>query len=223
MAVLKKHQRTTYTPIDNQALRDEALSWKATGLLAYLLSLPDDWKINVTDLANRKTDGRTATSSAMGELEDGGYVARTKVRDDSGRFHTTVHCAESPDLLREIVDQPMLDLPTSEKPTVGEPATTKEPSGTTQNEITTSSSNGFDAFNLDRARAWVAERRRQKLPVKNDEGLARVKAKESLFVARSKEIYAHRDCSVCGGTGTTTLYPQAGGSVDVPCDAEVTA
>lgn len=141
MAVLKKHQRQTYTIIDNTALRDDTLSWRATGLLAYLLGLPDDWSINTTDLSRRKTDGRTSTASAMTELEDAGYIIRKKERDNAGRYRTVVHCAESPEMLADLADQPTLgfpqrstrdgqpdaDTPTAGKPTDGNPATTKEP------------------------------------------------------------------------------------------------
>lgn len=132
MAVLKKHQRHRYAVIDHSALRNEDLSWRATGLLCYLLSLPDEWRVNVADLSNRKTDGRTSTASAMSELEDAGYVVRRKVRDDGGKFHTTVHVAESPELLEtainasELVDQPTLGLPTSVEPIDGLPDTKKE-------------------------------------------------------------------------------------------------
>ncbi len=126
MAVLKKHHRRNFTVVDNNALRDTALSWKATGLLAYLLGLPDDWRVNVSDLTNRKTDGRSSTMTAMVELEDVGYVRRVKIQDQRGRWTTFIHVAESPELLGEIADQPMLDLPISEEPTVGESHTTKE-------------------------------------------------------------------------------------------------
>ncbi len=32
-----------YVVIDKTALNDDRLSWKAKGVLCYLLSLPDDW------------------------------------------------------------------------------------------------------------------------------------------------------------------------------------
>lgn len=131
MAVLKRHQRATYTVIDNGALRDETLSWRATGLLAYLLSLPDDWTINTAHLARQKTDGRTSTRSAMSELEAAGYVARRKERQPNGQLTTIVHCAETPQILAEAVGSPTPGKPTSGtptpvKPTDGNQPTTKE-------------------------------------------------------------------------------------------------
>jgi hypothetical protein len=61
------------------------MSWKATGLYAYLCSLPGDWEINVEDLKNRKTDGRDSTRAALNELRELGFIAEEKVRS-GGRF-----------------------------------------------------------------------------------------------------------------------------------------
>jgi hypothetical protein len=101
MAVLHKHQRQTYTVIDNQALRDEALSLRAKGLLAYLLSLPENWRINATDLSRRSTDGVQAIRSTMRELEAAGYMVYVKTQDAAGQWATTIHVAETPEILAE--------------------------------------------------------------------------------------------------------------------------
>ena len=95
MPILHKHQRQTYTIVDNQALRDTSLSWRATGMLAYLLSLPDDWNVNIEDLTRRKSDGRTAARSTMQELKDFGYVVLKETRDEKGRFHKDIHVYET--------------------------------------------------------------------------------------------------------------------------------
>ena len=76
-----------FTILDNTGLRDPNISWKAKGLLAYLLHLPDDWQVYLSDLQNRSTDGRDSTNSAIKELEKNGYIEKTKNRDEkSGRF-----------------------------------------------------------------------------------------------------------------------------------------
>lgn len=91
MMIIKRHLSTNYTVIDNVALQDRGLSWQATGMLAYLLSLPTDWKVNLTDLARRKTDGRTATENTFRELRAAGYVKIAKVRTPGGRLSTICH------------------------------------------------------------------------------------------------------------------------------------
>lgn len=164
MAVLKHHRRISYTVVDNAAVRDADLSWKATGLLVYLLGMPDGWRVNLTDLTNRKSDGRTAVESGLAELESAGYVVRRRIRDSRGRLRTQIDVAESPELLTEALEQPTLpiagfpesdnqqktpaenagfttagfpesDKPTTEKPTVGKPATNKETEGSTTSDL----------------------------------------------------------------------------------------
>ena len=83
ITVVKK--TNNFTIVDNHFIRDENLSWKARGLLVYLLHLPDDWQIYLEDLKNRATDGRDSTISGIKELMKKGYIKRTRKRE-KGRF-----------------------------------------------------------------------------------------------------------------------------------------
>jgi len=47
-----------YTVISNVFLKDKSLSLKGKGLLAYLLSLPNDWSVYATELATRRVKGK---------------------------------------------------------------------------------------------------------------------------------------------------------------------
>ena len=78
--VVKK--KTDYTVISNVFLRDEKLSLKSKGLLAYVLSLPNDWVLYVTELSNHHKDGTSAIYSAFKELIEHGYVRRKRERID---------------------------------------------------------------------------------------------------------------------------------------------
>lgn len=75
-----------YVMIDKTCLQDERLSWKAKGLLCYLLSLPDDWKIYIDELKNHASDGRDGTATALRELITFGYCIRERARDEKGKF-----------------------------------------------------------------------------------------------------------------------------------------
>jgi hypothetical protein len=87
MATIKRAKRDTpFVIIDKTALQDNRLSWKAKGLLAYLLSLPDDWKVYVKELSKHATDGRDATNTAIKELIKVGYITRERVRGEDGQF-----------------------------------------------------------------------------------------------------------------------------------------
>jgi hypothetical protein len=79
-----------FTIISNSALRDERLSWKARGLLAYLLSMETGWETSVRRLATVAPDGKSAVETALAELEAAGYLERRQVRgEDAGRFGGT--------------------------------------------------------------------------------------------------------------------------------------
>ncbi len=60
--------------IRRDAAADSRLSWKARGLLAYLLSLPDGWDIAVRDLVHRGPDGRDAVYTVLHGLKACGYL-----------------------------------------------------------------------------------------------------------------------------------------------------
>jgi len=75
-----------FTAVNNDFIRDEKLSWKAKGIIIYLMSLPDDWKIYLSELANHAKDGRDSTNNGIKELIENGYCKRTEVRDSNGTF-----------------------------------------------------------------------------------------------------------------------------------------
>lgn len=55
-------------------LKDARISLKAKGLMAYLLALPEDWKIYVTQLTDTLPEGKAAIYAAMKELKSAGYL-----------------------------------------------------------------------------------------------------------------------------------------------------
>jgi hypothetical protein len=84
--IIKRGKTADYTIISNTATRDSRLSWKAKGLLAYIMGLPEDWKINIADLATKSKDGRDATAKALNELIEMGYAVRKRLIGENGRF-----------------------------------------------------------------------------------------------------------------------------------------
>lgn len=92
-----KKRSNPFVQIDKGILSDENLSWKAKGILAYLLSKPDGWVTYLTDIEKRAKDGRDSVSSGIKELLDAGYLKRTRVREQ-GRFKGWEYSVyESPD------------------------------------------------------------------------------------------------------------------------------
>jgi len=112
-----------YTVIGNAAAQDAELSWKAKGLLIYLLSLPKNWNIRISELANHATDGYDSTKRAMDELLKSGYIKRgPRVRKPDGKLGDYVYLLsgvrdEMPDL-----EKPNVDFPSQGKPSQGKPS-----------------------------------------------------------------------------------------------------
>lgn len=77
-----------WTSIPNETLEDESLSWRARGILAYLLSRPSGWETDSERLARLAKEGRDAVRTALTELEDARYLFRVKVQGAGGRWST---------------------------------------------------------------------------------------------------------------------------------------
>ena len=84
MAVFRVERIKDYTVMSNHHLRNKNLSLKAKGLLSQMLSLPDDWDYTLKGLAAINKESVDAIRTAIWELEDAGYVVRTRVRDERG-------------------------------------------------------------------------------------------------------------------------------------------
>ncbi len=80
---IKKHTNN-FVIMDKTFLADERLSFKAKGILAYLLSKPDDWKVIVGDLVKQSKDGKTAVYAGLKELREYGYYTKVPVRNEDG-------------------------------------------------------------------------------------------------------------------------------------------
>lgn len=74
-----------WTSIPTRALADDQISFRALGILVYLLSRPDGWETDSVRLAAPASrEGRDAVRTALAELEQRGYLHRVKVRRPAG-------------------------------------------------------------------------------------------------------------------------------------------
>jgi len=83
---VRKNRDNPFVMMDKRIFANTSLSWKAKGILGYLLSKPDDWVIRISDLIKQSTDGRDAVYSGVKELRKAGYVELVDVRNESGKI-----------------------------------------------------------------------------------------------------------------------------------------
>lgn len=108
-----------FAQIHNAALADGRLSFKARGILAYLLSRPPGWKTSAERLAKSGIDGDRAVKSGLKELEAVGYLKRSRAHKPDGTWEHN----------HTITDQPELLVEDAEEPTIGAFCTHGESSG----------------------------------------------------------------------------------------------
>ena len=84
---IKVRQGTVYTTLNTKVAKDDRLSYKARGIMFYLLSQSDNWKGHVFNIVeNSKKDGATAVRSALKELVALGYAKLQRTISKDGQF-----------------------------------------------------------------------------------------------------------------------------------------
>ena len=127
MAVFRVEKNTNFTVMSNHHLKNKNLSLKAKGLLSQMLSLPDEWDYSLNGLAYINKEGKDSVRNAISELEQEGYIVRTRTRDDKGLLGKAEYVIyETPRLentdFQPKSENPTLDNPTLENPTQEKPA-----------------------------------------------------------------------------------------------------
>lgn len=112
MSTFEKRTRG-YLALPSTITNDGRLSFKALGILTYLLSRPDDWRPNYRQLEASHVDGEASVLSGLRELEEAGYYTRRKVRHPDGTFRWVTTVFESPCLGNPGMDDPALENPGS--------------------------------------------------------------------------------------------------------------
>lgn len=101
--------------VPNHVVRDVRLSWKARGLLVWLLSMPDHWRTSSMALAKQGPDGREAVRTGLSELAAAGYLQRRKTQAADGTWSTSTYVFDTPqDPVQNVAasPQPACDYPT---------------------------------------------------------------------------------------------------------------
>ena len=96
MAVFKIEKNKNYTIMSNHHLRDKELSYKAKGLLSFMLSLPEDWDYSINGLVEVSKEGKKAIRAMLEELEENHYLIRKRIQLKNGQFDYEYYIYEMP-------------------------------------------------------------------------------------------------------------------------------
>lgn len=86
MTIIRVQHNRNYTCVNNAIANDARLSWKARGIWFFAFTRMDDWKFYVSDLVKRATDGKDSVNAGLKELENAGYLKRSRYRNSDGTF-----------------------------------------------------------------------------------------------------------------------------------------
>lgn len=121
MSVFKIEKNKDFTIMSNYHLRDRNLSYKAKGLLSFMLSLPDDWDYSLKGLCVISKENKDAIRSTLKELQEYHYLEIEKVRGDKGYFEYNYLIYEKPHFIEvdneksnPDTENPYLDIPDME-------------------------------------------------------------------------------------------------------------
>ncbi|HEC2213249.1 TPA: conserved phage C-terminal domain-containing protein [Staphylococcus delphini] len=87
MATFRVYKESgNFVTVHKHFIYDSNLSAKAKGILLYLLSRPDDWKIYTSEIEKNMSDGQKSINSGVNELIKNKYIHRTQKRNETGVF-----------------------------------------------------------------------------------------------------------------------------------------
>lgn len=104
--VFKIDKTKNYTVMSNFHLQDRNLSYKAKGLLSFMLSLPEDWDYSLAGLVSVSKENIKAIRTILNELKDNGYLAIEQDRGDKGYYKYNYIIYEQPITLEKDKDNP---------------------------------------------------------------------------------------------------------------------
>lgn len=121
--IIRVKKQSNYVVMNKTSLMDERLSWKAKGLHAYMLSMPDDWCFYDSELQKHAKDGRDSLKSALKELRELGYMKRVRHRNQDGTFDYETIVYEIPQTDDPLPGKPQTEKPSTDYPLTDEPLT----------------------------------------------------------------------------------------------------
>ncbi len=84
--IIKINKSNNFSVVYNEIYRNPNISARAKGIYGYIMTLPPDWKLILTNLYDQFAEGRDAIRKALAELEENGYIIKERVQNKAGKF-----------------------------------------------------------------------------------------------------------------------------------------
>lgn len=110
--IFRAHGERGYTKLCNSFLQDRRLSYETRGLIAMLLSLPDDWEVTVHSIIASGPSGRDKVYRMIREAEVHGYIKPEQARKDAGKFDRQLYLVT--DNPTSLIERTALEIATLE-------------------------------------------------------------------------------------------------------------
>lgn len=91
MPIIRAKHNKDFTQINNATLREKGLSLRARGLLAYMLSFPDEWAFSVNSLSENCGETRYAILTSIAELRREGFLRISQSHTSDGKFNEVTY------------------------------------------------------------------------------------------------------------------------------------
>ena len=111
-------KKENFTTVHNNLILDESISWKAKGILLYMLSRPDDWKFNIKEISKNAKDGTDSVKYGLQELVKAGYISRKRNSDGTLDYYIFEDKEKNniKDYMSKTTEKPQVEKPQVEKP-----------------------------------------------------------------------------------------------------------
>jgi len=121
MEIIRTPRANQFLQVANEVARDRRLSYRARGVLVFLLSLPDGYALDSDSIADHTPkEGRDAVRAAMRELVSAGYLHRERSQNGKGQWTTRLWITDTPTVPAE--DSVSAGRADDGFPVVGQPA-----------------------------------------------------------------------------------------------------
>lgn len=162
--IIRRHITSNFTVIPNEAILDVRLSISARWLLAYLLSRPNDWKVQVGDIQKKGGIGREKAYRLIKELIAVGWVRKDFSRGEGGQWGGIDYVVMDQPEVEETSVSPCAENPYTVKPHTENHHLTKNSKKPRTEKVTNTEE--YISSDADFAEFWAAYPKRPNNPKK---------------------------------------------------------